>query len=530
MEMLPLDNQYNFRGNIIPDEWYIKFTNGRGSPDLPLISILSEIVYWYRPKEIRDPITGAISYAPKFPEDIWQTSYAHFERKFGFNREKIRKVLVKLETMGIITRIFRNVTLRGQEYNNRLFIDLHKDSLQLSESKNQDSSNSYKPLFFSSKKVDASHFLVSPSPHLQGIDKNKEENNKDRSRSTDSGTTERGEVRAQESKSQSRESTSNSCKNSFDAISDKSAKSLKDFYPLTQKDCHQLQSLSKREFSLRVMNEILQDMARRLTDRFFKSRKAFLNYMGKVFTYEKRQPEKVNNDNFRIRNNMTEDEISFETKEQYLTEIENNPEVSPQQRFKKLIAAVLSQDKAYNLLKAYKSINVREGVIILNLDKHMELSKTDEEIILKQAQSTHDRISFDEAGSGFIGKLQIVTPDAKEKSLSDYEFSNPGIPSKNNQTVNTEQELQISGDIWDTVRSKFIDLVPQGKLLDQHWISKLEASIDQNSRKLTLRAPSSFVKDWVSDNYMHHIVRLAGAMGFAVGLGYGNEKPYYSKL
>ncbi len=38
MEMLPLDNQYNFRGNIIPDEWYVMFTNGRGSPDLPLIS------------------------------------------------------------------------------------------------------------------------------------------------------------------------------------------------------------------------------------------------------------------------------------------------------------------------------------------------------------------------------------------------------------------------------------------------------------------------------------------------------------
>jgi len=291
-----------------------------------------------------------------------------------------------------------------------------------------------------------------------------------------------------------------------------------------------LQSLSKREFSLRVMNEILQDMARRLTDRFFKSRKAFLNYMGKVFTYEKRQPEKVNNDNFRIRNNMTEDEISFEAKEQYLTEIENNPEVSPQQCFKKLIAAVLSQDKAYNLLKAYKSINVREGVIILNLDKHIELSKTDEEIILKQAQSTHNRISFDEAGSGFISRLQIVTPDAKEKSLSDYEFSNAAIPGKNNQTVNTQQESQISSDIWETVRSKFIDLVPQGGLLDQHWISKLEASIDTSSKKLTLKAPSSFVKDWVSDNYMHHIVRLAGGMGFAVGLGYGNEKPYYSKL
>ena len=221
---------------------------------------------------------------------------------------------------------------------------------------------------------------------------------------------------------------------------------------------------------------------------------------------------------------MTEDEISFEAKEQYLTEIENNPEVSPQQRFKKLIAAVLSQDKAYNLLKAYKSINVREGVIILNLDKHMELSKTDEEIILKQVQSTHNRIGFDEADSRFISKLQIFMPTAKEEHLLADNVR------KNVETIKKEPEPQISGDIWETVRSKFIDLVPQGKLLDQHWISKLEASIDASSGKLTLKAPSSFVKDWVSDNYMHHIVRLAGGMGFAVGLGYGNEKPYYSKL
>lgn len=107
MELLPLDNQHNLKGNIIPEEWYKKFANSKGSPDLPLISVLSEIVYWYRPKEVKDPVTGEISYISKFSEDVWQTSYAHFEKKFCFDREKLRRILVKLEAMGIAKREFR---------------------------------------------------------------------------------------------------------------------------------------------------------------------------------------------------------------------------------------------------------------------------------------------------------------------------------------------------------------------------------------------------------------------------------------
>ena len=44
-------------GNITPNDWYEKFTNSRGKPDLSLISVLSEIVYWYRPKRIKDSQT-----------------------------------------------------------------------------------------------------------------------------------------------------------------------------------------------------------------------------------------------------------------------------------------------------------------------------------------------------------------------------------------------------------------------------------------------------------------------------------------
>ena len=129
------NKQYNtiyhpiLTGNITPNDWYEKFTNSRGKPDLSLISVLSEIVYWYRPKKIKDNQTGNITYVNKFLGDTWQTSYEHFEKKFGFNREKLRRIFVKLEQMGICAREFRNVKLRGQTYNNRLFIHLSSQFL-----------------------------------------------------------------------------------------------------------------------------------------------------------------------------------------------------------------------------------------------------------------------------------------------------------------------------------------------------------------------------------------------------------------
>jgi hypothetical protein len=63
-------------------------------------------------------VTGNITYVTKFLGDAWQTSYEHFQRRLGFNREKLRRIFVKLEQMEICLREFRDVKLRGQTYNN----------------------------------------------------------------------------------------------------------------------------------------------------------------------------------------------------------------------------------------------------------------------------------------------------------------------------------------------------------------------------------------------------------------------------
>ena len=47
----------NITGNIIPTIWYRTILRENGKPYLLAIAILADIVYWYRPVEVRDPAT-----------------------------------------------------------------------------------------------------------------------------------------------------------------------------------------------------------------------------------------------------------------------------------------------------------------------------------------------------------------------------------------------------------------------------------------------------------------------------------------
>lgn len=476
------NKQYNIihhpilTGNITPHDWYEKFTNNRGRPDLPLISVLSEIVYWYRPKRIKDNQTGDITYINKFLGDAWQTSYEHFEKKFGFNREKLRRIFVKLEQMDICYREFRNVKLRGQTYNNRLFIHLspqflssYANNKKFTELKTYE--NHVKPDFSALKREEG-------SPHFRGdpID-NENKNNIFKNRST----------------------KSNFCKNSFgkeewvkkiNSSNCNKTRELKDFYPLNKDDCYKLQSLSGREFSLNSMNEILLDMSKRLTDRQFNSKCAFLNYMGKAFACELRDAVKISNNNFKIRNNLTPGEINHREREKYLAEIENSLCNSTDSHLKRKLAAVLNSAKAYDLLKAYSYITRVGNAAYLYLNKPVQLSELDREIVLKQVQLLYQNIDLANDCFDFIEILEIMIT---------------------NSDINAELTPQRSGlepvGIWNEMRFKLIDIY--GVNVDRNWFSKLEVIENEEKNEINIKAPSAFARDWITQNYWNIIEELA---------------------
>jgi len=470
-------------GNITPHDWYEKFTNSRGTSDLPLISVLAEIVYWYRPKRIKDTQTGNITYVNKFLGDAWQTSYEHFEKKFGFNREKLRRIFVKLEKMGICAREFRNVKLRGQTYNNRLFIHLSTQFLDscIDNKKAVRVKNHVKPDFSAPKREGG-------SPHFGGdhlID-NKNKKNIFKNRSTES----------------------NFCKNSFEKeepikkviqFNGNEPKKLKDFYPLSKDDCYKLQSLSGREFSLNSMNEILLDMSKRLTDRFFKSKKAFLSYMGKVFCHEKRDAVKINNDNFKIKNNLNLDEIEKEVREKYLSKIEENKEISSEWQLKKKLASKLQTETAYKLLKSFEFIDVNNGICNLYLSKHLELSDTEEKIILQEVQVTYQQLNSVDEGSGRIESLKIVMPAIMTTMSIDQ---------------NKIEKSTLPKGMWGRVREKLIEIY--GEATDRNWFSKLTANVDEVRKEIKLKAATDFTKDWIETNYLQAIERIVNNQQFKV--------------
>jgi hypothetical protein len=99
----------NLAGNLTPASWYqhIKFANGK--TDLAAVTILADVVYWYRPVEIRDEETGAtIGWRKKFAGDMLQRGYAQLAEQFGLSKEQARDACHRLRDAGLLRIEIRN--------------------------------------------------------------------------------------------------------------------------------------------------------------------------------------------------------------------------------------------------------------------------------------------------------------------------------------------------------------------------------------------------------------------------------------
>ena len=115
--------QLNLTGNIIPHTWYTKITFKNGTPDLLGIVLLADIVYWYRPVEIKDENTGKLmGYKKKFRADMMQRSLGDFTKQFGYNKRQIADALKRLEEAGLIIKKLRTIETAMGVINNVLFV------------------------------------------------------------------------------------------------------------------------------------------------------------------------------------------------------------------------------------------------------------------------------------------------------------------------------------------------------------------------------------------------------------------------
>ena len=115
----------NITGDVVPTIWFQKITYASGKPNPNAIMILADIVYWFRPVEIRDEKTGrVIGWKKKFAADLLQRNYQDFADHFGFSKKQVKDAMNLLEEMGLIYRELRNVDTGNRIVPNVLYIGL----------------------------------------------------------------------------------------------------------------------------------------------------------------------------------------------------------------------------------------------------------------------------------------------------------------------------------------------------------------------------------------------------------------------
>ncbi len=116
----------NITGNVVPTIWYRTVLKDNGKPYLLAIAILADIVYWYRPTEVRDQNSGQITgWKKRFSEDILRQSYQYYAELFGESKKTVKTAIDRLEELKVVKRDFRTVSFgEGLISNNVMYLEL----------------------------------------------------------------------------------------------------------------------------------------------------------------------------------------------------------------------------------------------------------------------------------------------------------------------------------------------------------------------------------------------------------------------
>jgi len=135
--------EFNLTGNIVPISWYKKIKKRvydkktksykiSSQTDHLAIAILADILYWYRPVEIRDERTGdLIGYRQKFSSDKLQKSYKEYSNLFGAPKTSVKHAFDTLVHLNLIKRTFKNITTdNNMTINNVMFVEPNLDEIK----------------------------------------------------------------------------------------------------------------------------------------------------------------------------------------------------------------------------------------------------------------------------------------------------------------------------------------------------------------------------------------------------------------
>ena len=113
-------------GNLTPQSWYQhpRLKHESGKVNLVAITILAEVLYWYRPVIVRDGQGGVLGTRCKFAADKLHISYSALAEKFGLTKRQVQDAVGFLKDQGLLSIELRDLRTReGLALRNLVYVE-----------------------------------------------------------------------------------------------------------------------------------------------------------------------------------------------------------------------------------------------------------------------------------------------------------------------------------------------------------------------------------------------------------------------
>ncbi|OIU69808.1 DnaD domain-containing protein [Rossellomorea aquimaris] len=114
--------EMKIEGNLVPHLWYKNITFASGKAHFVAITLLADILYWYRPTLVRDESGDVIGTRTKFKGDMLQKSYQAFSDTYGFTKRQVKEAVDFLVENHLLIREFRTITTSSIVLSNVMYV------------------------------------------------------------------------------------------------------------------------------------------------------------------------------------------------------------------------------------------------------------------------------------------------------------------------------------------------------------------------------------------------------------------------
>ena len=273
---------------------------------------------------------------------------------------------------------------------------------------------------------------------------------------------------------------------------------------LTDEICEKLRSGSSKAFTNRAIREITKAIAasERGRQAFFYHINGLVAYLIPALIREKRDPNKVGGENYYTLAGMTAEDKLWHQREKYLASVEEEAirHVNPKNHFRAKLANALEHAKAYEFLLAFINAEMQDNSLKITLNKAVELSERELDIVLFQARAVFNNRNANGDGQYVEAVEYVVNERFRVAETSQYTDA---------PLVGLREKPELPKDKWGKICAEFV--AEFGMELYKHWLKPLRVVEEEGI--IELSTSSDMVRDRIEQTYLPFLSKVAAKFG-----------------